>query len=156
PTASPRPAAACRRVSVSGYPMSPNATPLRFPARPRDSAAADNAFLESLTPQSTLAEIPAWDARLPVTALGSDVDDVLRGQPTLPGVIVFDSKAVRGAISRTQFQNMMSRPFGREIILPRRISVLLEEFAGVEPMVLDLDLPVQEAVRFSLQRDKTM
>jgi signal transduction histidine kinase len=117
---------------------------------------AGTQFLQSLTPQSTLGELPAWDARLPVTDLGRDLEEVLRSDPALPGVIIFDSSSVRGAISRTQFQNMLSRPYGRDIVLPRRISVLLEEFSEAAFLVLDLGLPVQEAVRLSLERDKAM
>jgi HPt (histidine-containing phosphotransfer) domain-containing protein len=115
----------------------------------------EDGFLRDLTPQSTLAELPAWDAMLPVSALGREIDQVLRDEPALPGVIVLDSRTVRGAISRTQFQNMISRPFGREVVLPRRLSVLLEEFVATDVTVLDRGLPVQEALRVSLERDRT-
>lgn len=113
-------------------------------------------FLPSLTPQSTLAELPAWDLRLPVTALGSEIDDVLRRVPELPGVVVDDDRGVRGAVSRAQFQQMISRPFGREVVRPREIRLLIDEIAPGDPMILDVTLPVQEAVRRALARGTSM
>jgi hypothetical protein len=113
-------------------------------------------FLPTLTPQSTLAELPMWDVRLPVTARGDDFDLVLRRDPDLPGVVVFDTTGVRGAISRTRFQQVISRPFGGEIVRPRAIGALLEELSGGHPMILNANMPVQEALRESLARDKAM
>lgn len=113
-------------------------------------------YLPSLTPQSTLAELPAWDVRLPAETPGSAVDEVLRRHPDLPGVIVFDTVAVCGAVSRVQFQQTISRPFGREVVGPRAIRFLLEELSPGDPMIFDLHTPVQEAVRRSLTRDKSM
>src|SRR5215468_5829713 len=101
-------------------------------------------FLPSLTPQSTLAELPTWDVRLPATARGDDVDEVLRRNPDLPGVVVFDRHGVRGAISRTRFQQVVSRPFGGEIVRPRAIGALLEELTSGEVQILDVNTPVQE------------
>ncbi len=120
------------------------------------SRAQADAFLASLTPQSTLAELPNWDVRLPVTARGDDFDEVMRRHPELPGVVVFDGNGVRGAISRSRFQQVISRPFGGEIVRPRAIGALLGEFSTGQVMVLDLHMPVQEALRASLARDRTM
>lgn len=113
-------------------------------------------FLLSLTPQSTLAELPTWNVRLPAASLGREIDDVLRRQPELPGVVVFDAAGVRGAISRGQFQQTISRRFGREIVGPRSIHHLLEELSPDHPMILDVSTPIQEAVRQSLAREKTL
>lgn len=114
------------------------------------------AFLRTLTPQSILAELPVWDFRLPVTALGSEIDDVLRRVPELPGIVVVDEGSVRGAVSRGQFQQMISRPFGREVVRPREIRLLIDEIAPGDPMILDITLPVQEAVRRALTRKASM
>lgn len=113
-------------------------------------------FLTSLTPQSTLAELPTWNVRLPVTALGSEIDLALRRDPELPGVVVFDADGVRGAVSRSQFQQTISRPFGREVVAPRAIRYLIDEISSGDPLILDINTPVQDAVRLSLARDKTM
>jgi two-component system chemotaxis sensor kinase CheA len=114
-------------------------------------------FLPTLTPQSTLAELPTWDVRLPVTARGNDFDEVLRRDPDLPGVVIFDGKGVRGAISRARFQQVISRPFGGEIIRPRTIGALFEGlFSGGELMILNVNMPVQDALRESLARHKSM
>jgi two-component system chemotaxis sensor kinase CheA len=117
---------------------------------------SSDAFLPSLTPQSTLAELPTWDVRLPASALGADVDEVLRRNPDLPGVVVFDRAGVRGAISRSRFQQVISRPFGGEIVRPRTIGALLDEFSRGDVLIFDLSLPVQEALRRSLARDPSM
>lgn len=117
---------------------------------------ATDFFLPSLTPQSTLAELPTWDVRLPVTARGDAFDEVLRRQPDLPGVVVFDPTGVRGAISRARFHQVISRPFGGEIVRPRAIGALLGEFSSGDLMILDVNMPVQEALRESLARDKSM
>lgn len=113
-------------------------------------------FLPSLTPQSTLAELPAWDVRLPATAHGSVLDEVLKQNPELPGVVVFEGRNVRGAISRTQFQQLISRPFGREVVRPREIRHILEEVSKEDILVLDSATPVQEAVRRALDRERSM
>jgi hypothetical protein len=113
-------------------------------------------FLPSLTPQSTLAEVPAWDVRLPITARGDDFDGVLRRDPELPGVVIFDRTGVRGAISRARFKEVISRPFGGEIVRPRAIGLLLEELSSGAPMILDVRTPIQEALRESLARNKAM
>jgi two-component system chemotaxis sensor kinase CheA len=117
---------------------------------------SSDTFLPSLTPQSTLAELPAWDVRLPVTARGDDFDEVLRHNADLPGVVVFDAAGVRGAISRARFQEVISRPFGGEIVRPRAIGSLLGEFSTGGVLILDRNTPVQDALRESLSRDKTM
>lgn len=113
-------------------------------------------FLSHLTPQSTLAELPAWDTRLPVTALGHEVDAALRRHPELPGVVVVDGGRVCGAISRAQFQQTISRPFGREVVGPRAVRLLLEELSPGDPLILDARTPIQEAVRQSLARVPSM
>jgi signal transduction histidine kinase len=113
-------------------------------------------FLPTLTPQSTLAELPAWDIRLPVTARGDDFDEILRHNADLPGVVVIDGAAVRGAISRARFQEVISRPFGGEIVRPRAIGSLLGEFSTGTVLILDVNTPVQDALRESLLRDKSM
>lgn len=109
-------------------------------------------FLEMLTPQSTLAELPSWDVRVAGTMLGSEVDGLLRSNPTLPGVIVTDGTLVRGAVSRAQFQQTISRPFGRDVVGPRAIRLLLDEVSPGEPEVLEAVTPVQTAVRRALSR----
>ncbi len=117
--------------------------------------AADT-FLPFLTPQSTLAELPAWDVRLPATARGDDFDELLRRDHELPGVVVFDTSGVRGAISRARFQEVISRPFGGEIVRPRAIGSLLGEFSTGRVLILDVNTPVQVALRESLSRDQSM
>jgi HPt (histidine-containing phosphotransfer) domain-containing protein len=113
-------------------------------------------FLPSLTPQSTLAELPAWGVRLSATATGSVLDDVLRRDPELPGVVVFDGARVRGAISRSHFQQLISRPFGRDVVRPREIRHILDDLSKDEVLILDAHMPVQEAVRRALERDRTL
>ncbi|HEX7677136.1 MAG TPA: Hpt domain-containing protein, partial [Thermoanaerobaculia bacterium] len=93
---------------------------------------------------------------MPVTARGDDFDELLRRNPDLPGVVVFDTAGVRGAISRSRFQEVISRPFGGEIVRPRAIGSLLGEFSTGQVMILDANTPVQDALRESLSRDRTM
>ncbi|HEY2324061.1 MAG TPA: ATP-binding protein [Thermoanaerobaculia bacterium] len=113
-------------------------------------------FLSSLTPQSIVGELPSWDVRLPATSRGNDIDEVFRRDSEVPGVLIFERSGVRGAISRTQFQNVISRPFGGEIVRPRAIGSLLDEFWGGGLLILDLELPIQEALRRALGRDRSM
>lgn len=113
-------------------------------------------FLPELTPLSTLAELPAWSVRLAAETPGSAIDDVFRREPELPGVIIHEESVVRGAISRMQFQQTISRPFGREVVGPRAIGSLLRELFPGDPLIFDVRTPVQEAVRQSLGRDKSM
>ncbi|HEX3581688.1 MAG TPA: ATP-binding protein [Thermoanaerobaculia bacterium] len=120
------------------------------------AAAPGDLFLSSLTPQSTIAELPSWDVRLPAAARGNDIDEVFRRDGEVPGVLIFERSGVRGAISRTQFQNVISRPFGGEIVRPRAIGSLLDEFWGGGLLILDLGLPIQEALRRALERDRSM
>ncbi|MGH9421865.1 MAG: hypothetical protein ACRD3J_17955, partial [Thermoanaerobaculia bacterium] len=127
-----------------------------WPVAVQSSRISSDTFLPSLTPQSSLAELPTWDVRLPASANGSELDTVLRADPNLPGVVVADRAEVLGAISRSHFQQVISRPFGGEIIRPRAIGSLLHELSSGDLVIFDAGMPIQEALRQSLMRDKSM
>lgn len=81
------------------------------------------------------------------------MDKVLRRRPEIPGVVVFDTVGVCGAISRSRFQQLISRPFGGEIVRPRAIGSLLSDLAVGGAAILDAKTPIQDALRVSLSRD---
>ena len=115
------------------------------------------AFIDRLSAQSTLAELPAYDKSMELSTAGRVLDETFRDDPRLPGVVVTDGGAVRGAISRGQYLRTVSRYLGHEIYFPRPISLMFEAVESMEqPLILPRETAVQEAVRRALDRPRDL
>ncbi len=81
----------------------------------------------------------------------SEVAAAFERQSDLPGVLVCDQGELLGVVSRSQFQERLSQPFGVELFLRRPISELLKQL-GDEPRILSGSCEVSEATRLALLR----
>ncbi|MEL7061516.1 MAG: ATP-binding protein [Acidobacteriota bacterium] len=109
--------------------------------------------LDRLTAQSTLAELPSYRESLGLTVRGQVLGDLLKNQPSLPGVVITDMGIVRGVISRNQYLRLVGRYLGLEVYHPRPLRLMFEATeAEGEPLVVPMDLTVPAALQQALQR----
>ncbi|TXT30288.1 MAG: ATP-binding region ATPase domain-containing protein [Planctomycetota bacterium] len=100
---------------------------------------------------STLAQLPRSEIQFAPTMRSSVVAQEFEAHPNLPGVLVIEDGDLFGVISRGQFQERLSQPFGLELFLKRPIRDLLNQLAD-EAWVLPAACEVSEATRFALNR----
>ena len=113
--------------------------------------SAVQAWLQSLTSESTLGELPSFEVTVPPEVLTSVIDRELGSAPDVPGVVVVADGVLLGMISRPHLLAQLSRPFGQELYLKRPVRLLLEAERG-EPLVLPSRTPVGDAAFAALQR----
>lgn len=114
-------------------------------------------FVNQLTAQSTLAELPAYAESLDLSVKGGALGDLLQHRPEVPGVVVTDGSTVRGVISRGQYLRLVGRNLGREVFHPRPLSIMFDAVETLEePMVLPPGTPIQEAVSRALGRPRAL
>jgi hypothetical protein len=77
--------------------------------------------LDKLTLNSSLADPPRHDFQVSETTLGLFVEKEFKRYPELPGVVITADCQIVGMISRTQFCEWLSRPYGLETFLRRLI-----------------------------------
>ncbi len=105
-------------------------------------------------PQSsplTLLQLKAHDFRVSSETRSSVVARVFDQRPDLPGVLICEDDELLGVVSRTQFQEQLSHPFGVELFLQRPICDLLNQLDG-DLLVLPAACGIAEATRFALER----
>ena len=78
----------------------------------------------SLTSDSTLAHLPAYEFFVSPETLGHFIATEFERQPDLPGVLILRNGAFVGMISREKFLEHLSRPFGIELYMKRPILAL--------------------------------
>lgn len=106
---------------------------------------------ETLTIESTLAELPAIDSIVDLQTTGEEVLNLFKNNPANPGVIVFDKGTIHGLISREGFFEATGRRFGVEIFLGRPISAMLEHFS-TQPLILSEQITISRAIFEALNR----
>lgn len=126
-------------------------TPLISEDPKPNGGASIQSWLQALTAESTVKELPAYEVTVRPEIPTSVVDKELGASPDLPGVVVVDNDKLLGMISRSMLLAQLSRPFGQELYLKRPIRLLLEADLG-EPLVLPADLLVRDAAHLALQR----
>jgi signal transduction histidine kinase/DNA-binding response OmpR family regulator/HPt (histidine-containing phosphotransfer) domain-containing protein len=109
--------------------------------------------LNHLTPEATLADLPAHDFQVQVDVLGKVVDAHFEQHPDLPGVIVRDGLDLIGVIPRQAFFQQMSRLFSREIYLTRPIRFYFHTDRA-PPCCFPASCAINEAARTALNRPK--
>jgi two-component system chemotaxis sensor kinase CheA len=113
--------------------------------------------LHHLHAQSTIGDLPAHELALELGTRGEVLAALLERNPGLPGVVVTDQGAVRGVLSRGQYQRLVSRYLGHEVYHPRPIRHMFEAVATLEePLVLDSAVPIQEAVGHAVTRPRAL
>ena len=99
----------------------------------------------------TLKQLTTHDFRVSSVTRSSAVARAFDQRPDLPGVLICEEDELLGVVSRTQFQEQLSHPFGVELFLQRPISDLLDQLDG-DLLVLPADCGIAEATQFALGR----
>lgn len=101
--------------------------------------------------ESTLQELSLYDCQVDVDQVGMVLARMFETNPTIPGVILNHDCQFIGMISRRRFLERLSRPYGRELFLPRSIRALYR-FAQVELLILPGDMPIVDAAHLAIRR----
>lgn len=105
----------------------------------------------NLTLDSTIRELHLYNFQVESVQPGRDVAQSFQLHPLLPGVILIQNRKIIGMISRRQFLEQMSRPYGLELFLKRPLHSLYR-FVSAEVLILRGDTKIVDAARRSLQR----
>jgi len=122
-------------------------------ARP---AGADVAPLLSgltVTLECTVRDLPCHEASLPLSAVGHDVDDLLREHPDLPGIIVAGDHGIVAVIARQHWLEELSQPFRAELYLSHPVERAVLAL-GSDWLVLQGSTQVHEAAEQALSRGR--
>ncbi len=106
---------------------------------------------EDLGIDSTLQELKLVDFSLEVSTPGQILGQAFDNSSELPGVILLDRDRFAGMISRRQFLERMSRPYGVELFSRRSIQCLYD-FIQADPLVCSGDTLILTAALKSLER----
>ena len=105
-----------------------------------------------LNANSTLADLPQWACAVSPSVEAIQVANEFKKAPNLPGVLVVENNAVLGLIPRSQFLELLTRPFASEVYLSRPVRLLLREFSS-PILVLLANTLVTNAASLALARD---
>ena len=108
-------------------------------------------ILPNLFLDSTLEHLSLWDVQVQASDHGQKVVDTLEDNPLIPGVILTEGGKLLGMISRRQFLEYLSRPYGLELFLKRPLTSLYR-FACRDILLLGGDTLIVDAARLSLVR----
>jgi len=122
---------------------------------------------DRLTLDSSLADLPSYEFQVSLTTLGEVVLQEFQRQPELPGVMITSEGQFVGTISKTQFFEWLSRPYGLDIYLRRPIQSLWKMITHAEKssdaetllekyVVLSATCSIANAVEFALNRQASL
>lgn len=106
---------------------------------------------DRLTLESTLQMLPLRSCTLESRLLGKEAVKLFDQDPLLPGVILTEQGRFAGMISRRQFMEQMSRPYGLDLFLKRSFAAFYP-FISAKTLVLSYNTPIVSAVQQALQR----
>jgi signal transduction histidine kinase/CheY-like chemotaxis protein/HPt (histidine-containing phosphotransfer) domain-containing protein len=106
-----------------------------------------------LTTESTLGELPSFDASVSVLVRTEQVAKVFESTPDLPGVIVREEQRILGVLSRENYQAQLCRPFRLELFLNRPVGLLLDKIEH-PPLMLPASTSIHAAAHAALSRRK--
>lgn len=123
--------------------------------------------LDKLTLDSSLAALPTHDFQVSLTTFGEVIAAEFQKHSELPGVLITDENHLVGMISRTQFFEWLSRPYGLETFLRRPIQSLwkmivkAEETSNRETLVtkyllLSKTCSIDTAIELALNRPASL
>ena len=99
----------------------------------------------------TLRELARQDFSVSPDTRAAAVAKTFDEAPELPGVLVCEEGDLLGLISRSQFQEQLSHPFGVELYLKRPIRDLIKHMTS-ETCVLPASCEISKATEFALLR----
>lgn len=123
--------------------------------------------LDGLTLNSCVADLPSHDFQVDFTTLGKVVEKEFKQHPEIPGVMITHGDQIVGMISRTQFYEWLSRPYGLETFQRRPIKSLWKMIADAEKivdietflkkyLVLSTNSSIDKAVELALSRPASL
>lgn len=101
--------------------------------------------------ESTLEELTLYDFKLESHHPGEEVAQAFQRNPLLPGVVLTEAGQFIGMISRRQFLEHLSRPYGLELFLRRPLRAL-HHFTGDNFLIFPSNVAIVVAARQTLQR----
>ncbi|MBM0741214.1 ATP-binding protein [Phormidium sp. CLA17] len=113
--------------------------------------SSDHSIETSLDMQSQIKDLHLHDCSVEIEQLGIDISTTFKEKSILPGVILINSGAFFGMLSRRRFLELMSRPYGPELFLKRSIKMLYES-AQHDVLVLPGHMQIAEAIHQALLR----
>jgi signal transduction histidine kinase len=122
-------------------------------AQPAGAVSAPLFSGVTLNLEFTLRDLPCHDASLPLSATGHDIDDLLRENHDLPGIIVAEGGAIVAVIARQRWLEELSQPFRAELYLNHPVERAVLALAG-DWLVLHGATPVHEAADQALARGR--
>jgi signal transduction histidine kinase/DNA-binding response OmpR family regulator/HPt (histidine-containing phosphotransfer) domain-containing protein len=103
----------------------------------------------------TLRELPRQDFLVAPETRAAVIAKAFDEISELPGVLICEDGDLLGLVSRSQFQEQLSHPFGVELYLKRPIRDLLRQLKH-ETWVLPADCEISKATEFALSRPSRM
>ncbi|MDY6806503.1 MAG: ATP-binding protein [Cyanobacteriota bacterium] len=115
------------------------------------SSIASEDSRENFNLESTVQELSLYDLQIDVGSPGIVISKIFESDRLVPGVILTEQGQFAGMMSRRRFYEYISRPFGRELFLPRSIKSMYR-FARAEVLVVSKETLIVDAARISLER----
>jgi len=103
----------------------------------------------------TLESLPTTDCRIDVQRSGKEVQALFDAHSLLHAILLVNGEALAGMISRRLFQQMLTRPFGREVFLNRSLTVMTS-MVDAAAFVLPWNTQIHDAVKQALARQEAM
>ncbi|MFB2878018.1 diguanylate cyclase domain-containing protein [Floridanema aerugineum] len=107
--------------------------------------------MQPLSLESTLQDLNLYDFTVESSTLSSAVTKAFETNYLLPGVIITEQGQLWGMISRREFLERMSRPYGLELFWRRPVTTLYT-LSKQEPLILPGDTLIVAAAKQSLWR----
>lgn len=115
------------------------------------SSIASEGSRENFDLESTVQELSLYDFQIDVGSPGMVISEIFESDRLVPGVTLTEQGQFAGMMSRRRFYEYISRPFGRELFLPRSIKSMYR-FARAEVLVVSKETLIVDAARISLER----
>lgn len=129
------------------------ASPVRRPIAPPGPVADALCGPDALGLDCTVGELPCHDAQLSVTAMGHDVDELLRENHDLPGVLITEAGQPAAVISRQRWLEELSQPFRAELYLNHAVARAVVALT-TDWLTMAAPAPVHEAADQALARPR--
>lgn len=109
----------------------------------------------NLNLNSTLKELELDDVTVDISCLGRTLYQIFENNPVIPGVIIQDCDRFIGMISRRQFLEKFSRPYGFELFFNRGIANLYKTIEQ-NLFILTEDTSIVTAAQQVIERPKEL
>lgn len=103
----------------------------------------------------TVGELRGYDYIVNPDDAVADVLDRFKVNVDLPGVLIIQDRICLGMVSRRKCYEQLSRPFGLEVYLKRKI-INLHEHIATNHLSVPASMYINEAVQLGLQREKDL